>query len=145
MFNSSTAKKRKADDTTTSSNKTSSKKKSKKSEAEKVAEDIPIDANCMLLSREAERNSSLLEKKRFFLVLADRLLDGKVQTEIETMKKTLLSEEEQMDSSVVGYTSVFTNAQDQPKQPKIRELFFGDKNDVRQLMEIEGKRGQIFF
>lgn len=89
--------------------------------------------------REAERATSQLEKKHYCLVLANRLLKGKVQAEIETMKKTLLSEEEQLDNLVIEYTNAFPDVQDNKKAPKIHELFFGDKNDIRQLMEVEGK------
>jgi hypothetical protein len=82
-----------------------------------------------------------LKKKQFCLILADKIFDKDVCRQLRLIVKTHLTEEEKLDNTVARYINVFLTQkqQQQSQHTNIHELFFGDKNDIRQLIEIEGK------
>lgn len=144
------AKKRKADDVDSNGSDVSTpdkittfflKKKPKKSDVEKATEDMSTNSSFMPVAREADRVTSQLKKKQFCMILADKIFDGKVCKSIHQIIESHLTVEEKLDNTVARYINVFQNQQQDKKAQhnNIHELFFGDKNDIRQLIEIEGK------
>lgn len=137
--------KRKANSVDTANNFTASspasntftlKKKQKKSNASTAAVNQSNVSTSMPVSQESEKSTSRLKKEQYCLVLADDILKGKVKETVTNITSTYLNEEQKADATVSRYTNFW---QQQPQHENIHDLFFGEKNDVRRLIEIEGK------
>lgn len=120
------------------------KKKQKKTNATTAtAADTSSVSSSMLVSQESEKSTSRLKKEQYCLILADEMLNGKVKEAVAEIKNTHLDEEQKADATVSRYTNFWQEEQQQQQvqqRENIHELFFGDKNDIRRLIEIEGKR-----
>jgi hypothetical protein len=127
-------------DSTTSSQSTtfSLKKKQKKAAAIKASDEVVPGSWTMPLSQESEKSTSRLKKEQYCLLLADEILKGKVRRAVEHLRTELLTDEEKQDPTATRYL-YFGVENSQPKQ-NVHELFFGNKNDVRRLVELEGKK-----
>lgn len=131
-FNDNNSNKRKADDSDKRSD--TSKETKKKQKAVKKQ----CGSADMLVSQKSEQQIDRVQKERYCLQLANRLLSGKVEEAANYIKNTHLSEKHLQDTAVMKYIYGFTNDQQQQKQSEnIHDLLYGDANDIRQLVDLE--------
>ena len=111
----------------------------------KKAEDTSSEFDFMPVAQEAEKATSLLKRRQFCMRLADKILAGKVSETINDIKVNHLSPDQLMDATVVRYSDIFdeTNTKAQSQHVNTHDLFFGDKNDIRQLVEMEGRENAV--
>ncbi|KAI8070529.1 quinon protein alcohol dehydrogenase-like superfamily [Gilbertella persicaria] len=96
--------------------------------------------NSMLLSQESEKSTSRLRKEQYCLILADSLIEGKIKQAIHELKGKYLTEEQKKDATVSRYMDFLDEKQQSSTvHENIHELFYGDKNDIRRLIELEVK------
>lgn len=97
-------------------------------------------SNSMSVSQESEKSTSRLKREQYCLILANKMLEGAVSKAVTHVKNTYLNEEQKLDSTLSRYANFFEDQQPQSLQHEnIHDLFFGDKNDIRRLVELEGK------
>ncbi|KAI8088174.1 quinon protein alcohol dehydrogenase-like superfamily [Thamnidium elegans] len=97
-------------------------------------------SNSMHVSQESEKSTSRLKREQYCLILADKMLEGAVSKAVTHVKNTYLNEEQKLDNTLSRYTNFFEDQLPQSLQHEnIHDLFFGDKNDIRRLIEIEEK------
>lgn len=107
----------------------------------KAESDVADVSNGMSVSQESERSTSRLKREQYCIMLADKLMNGRVIEAVTHIKNTCLNDDQKLDTTLSRYTNFFEEKQQQPLQHEnIHNLFFGDKNDIRQLIEIEGKK-----
>ncbi|GAN02571.1 conserved hypothetical protein [Mucor ambiguus] len=85
----------------------------------------------------SEASTSRLKREQHCLLVADNLLSGKVKEAVNKIKESLTQEQLQ-DATVQRYLAVWDvdSTQKEPHQ-NIHELLYGDKNDIRRLLELE--------
>ncbi|KAL7321195.1 hypothetical protein PS15m_000991 [Mucor circinelloides] len=85
----------------------------------------------------SESSTSRLKREQYCLVVADKLLDGKVKEASNKIKQSL-TEEQLQDAAVQRYMNIWSTDTTQKEQHQnIHELLYGDKNDIRRLLELE--------
>ncbi|CEP17806.1 hypothetical protein [Parasitella parasitica] len=95
-------------------------------------------SQCTLdVARASENSTSRIKREQFCMRLANKLLDGKVANALDTMK-SMLSSDQAQDATVDRYLSLWDsdNTRKQQRQ-NIHELLYGDKNDIRHLIDLE--------
>ncbi|KAG1108197.1 hypothetical protein G6F42_016077 [Rhizopus arrhizus] len=101
----------------------------------KVGTDLPksmLDA-----AQASESSTSRLKREQYCLVVADKLLDGKVKKASNKIKQSL-TEEQLQDAAVQRYMNIWSTDSTQKEQHQnIHGLLYGDKNDIRRLLELE--------
>ncbi|KAI9339130.1 quinon protein alcohol dehydrogenase-like superfamily [Pilaira anomala] len=116
------------------------KKKQKKQDTSNAALGVSNLSEGMTVSQESEKSTSRIKREQYCLILADKMLDGAVTKAVAHVKDTYLTEEQRLDPTLSRYANFFD---DQPAQlsqhENIHDLFFGDKDDIRRLVEIEAK------
>lgn len=94
------------------------------------------------VAQNSENSTSRIKREQYCVILADKLLDGKVTEAIEAIKRNL-KEEQLKDATVDRYINFLGVDNTQKEQHQnIHELLYGDKNDIRRLIELEGR---VFF
>jgi hypothetical protein len=95
----------------------------------------------MPVSQESEKSTSKKKRGQYCLILADKMLDGKVKTAVDHIKSKFLNAEQIADPTVAKYINIWQEQKQQQVQQieNIHDLFFGDKNDIYRLVEIESK------
>lgn len=138
-----------ADSNTSSQSTTFSlKKKQKKTASIKTLEGTVPGSWTLPLSQESEKSTSRLKKEQYCLLFADEILNGKVRQAVERLRIERLTDEEKQDPTTTRYLDFWKEGDSSPERKQnIHELLLGDKNDVRRLLELEGKltRALSFF
>ncbi|KAI8645978.1 WD40-repeat-containing domain protein [Parasitella parasitica] len=89
------------------------------------------------VARASENSTSRIKREQYCMSLANKLLDGKVEKAVESIK-SMLSADQIQDAIVNRYLSLWDNNNTQKEQRQnIHELLYGDKNDIRRLIELE--------
>jgi hypothetical protein len=126
--------------TSSQSSSFSLKKKQKKAALIKISDETVPGSWAMTLSQESEKSTSRLKKEQYCLLLADDILNGKVRRAVENLRIEHLTDAEKHDPTAAKYLYFSKGSDSNPQQKQnVHELFFGDKNDVRRLIELEGK------
>ncbi|KAK4517382.1 uncharacterized protein ATC70_000717 [Mucor velutinosus] len=86
----------------------------------------------------SEASTSRLKREQCCLIVADKLLGGKVKEAVFKIKESLTQEQLQ-NATVQKYLTVWDADDGTQKEPhqNIHELLYGDKNDIRHLLDLE--------
>lgn len=115
------------------------KKKQKKDTHTKAELNAATGLNSMPVSQESERMTSRLKREQHCMILADKVMNGHVMKTMLNIKNTYLNDDQKLDNTISRYTIFSKEDQLQATQHEnIHNLFFGDKNDIRNLIEFEG-------
>ncbi|KAI8387435.1 quinon protein alcohol dehydrogenase-like superfamily [Blakeslea trispora] len=115
-------------------------KKSKK--AANLAKETDRRCSSMMVAQESEKSTSRLRKEQYCLILANKLSEvNDMEKVIRELKETYLKDDQKSDPTVVRYVDFWNDRvsmkQLTPSHENIHELFYGDKNDIRRLIELE--------
>lgn len=115
------------------------KKKQKKQDTSNAATGVSNVSKGMTVSQESEKTTSRIKREQYCLILADKMLNGAVKKAVTHVKDTYLTEGQRLDPTLSRYANFFDEQPAQLSQHEnIHDLFFGDKDDIRRLVEIEG-------
>lgn len=109
-------------------------KKSKKSKTTKTAKTTRASFAMMNESELSENTTSQINKAKKCLRLANVIFEGKIEATVEELKHRELTDMERDDPSTLIYLNIFESGESNT----IYEHIFGDKEDVFNLVEIEG-------
>ncbi|KAI8378119.1 hypothetical protein EDC96DRAFT_215674 [Choanephora cucurbitarum] len=99
-------------------------------------------SNSMAAAQESERTTSRLRKEQYCLVLTNMLFgENNMEKIIMELNNTYLNDNQRKDPTVTRYVNFWkdidTAKQSASYHENIHELLYGDKNDIRRLIELE--------
>ncbi|KAI7892935.1 WD40-repeat-containing domain protein [Mucor mucedo] len=95
-------------------------------------------SSVMPVSQESEKSTSRLKKDQQCMLLADKLTDGAVMKTMTEIVEKYLNDDQKLDNTLSRYIKFTKEDQPQASQHQnIHNLFFGDKEDIYHLVEIE--------
>ncbi|KAI8987233.1 WD40-repeat-containing domain protein [Mycotypha africana] len=107
----------------------------------KLPQETPATRQLLDVFNEAEKMTSKLRKAQYCLMFADSKLGNSVKKASEKLLKTYLTEEQRKDSVITKYGDFWSGTRFQTDSQRnferIYELFFGNKNDIRQLINLD--------
>ncbi|KAF1807462.1 WD40-repeat-containing domain protein [Mucor lusitanicus] len=103
----------------------------------KAKADTDLPKPLLYAAQCSEASTSRLKREKYCLIVADNLLGGKVKEATNKIKESLTQKQLQ-DTTVQKYLAIWDveSTQKEPHQ-NIHELLYGDKNDIRRLLELE--------
>lgn len=106
----------------------------------KAKADTHLPESSMLhVAQASESSTSRLKREQYCLIVANNMLGGKVKEAAIKIKKSLTQEQLQ-DAAVQKYLCVWdADSTQKETHYNIHELLYGDKNDIRRLLELEGR------
>lgn len=115
------------------------KKIRKESSLNPESTDTARVSSVMPVSQESEKSTSRLKKDQQCMLLADKLTDGAVMKTMTEIVEKYLNDDQKLDNTLSRYIKFTKEDQPQASQHQnIHNLFFGDKEDIYHLVEIEG-------